>query len=77
MGTRATAAPGPAPAQSAAGLLGESRVNGSLPFQTRFEQHQERPGCLKSQGGAGRRIRTSGKSTETVYAGWGELSVGL
>ena len=38
--------PGPA-----TGLLGERRVNGSLPCQTRLEQHRERPGCLKSQGG--------------------------
>ena len=39
VGTRATAAPGPALAGSATGLLGESRVNSSLPCQTRFEQH--------------------------------------
>ena len=37
--TRATAAPGPAPSGSATGLLGESRVNSSLPCQTRLEQH--------------------------------------
>ena len=49
--TRATAAPGPAPSGSATGLLGESRVNSSLPCQTRFEHHQERSGCLKLQGG--------------------------
>ena len=29
----------PAPSRHAAGLLGESWVNGSLPCQTRFEQH--------------------------------------
>ena len=28
-----------------------ARVNGPLPCQTRPEQHCERPGCLKSQGG--------------------------
>ena len=38
-GTRATAAPRPTPAGSATGLLGESQVNGSLPDQTRLEQH--------------------------------------
>ena len=31
--------PRPAPARTAAGLLGENSVNGSLPCQTRFEQH--------------------------------------
>ena len=50
-GTRPTAALGPAPAGPVAGLLGESLVNGPLPCQPRFEQHGERPGCLKSQGG--------------------------
>ena len=50
-GTRVTVAPGLAPARAATGLLGESQVNGYLPCQTRLEQHQERPGCLKSQGG--------------------------
>ena len=30
---------------------GGEPVNGSLPCQTRFEQHQETPGCLKLQGG--------------------------
>ena len=39
VGTRVTAAPGPAPARPAAGPLGESRVNGTLPCQTRLEQH--------------------------------------
>ena len=43
--------PRPAPAWPAAGLLGESRVNGPLPCQTRPKQHCERPGCLKLQGG--------------------------
>ena len=51
LGVGAAAAPGRAPAVRTAGLLGESRVNGSLPYQTRPEQHHERPGCLKSQGG--------------------------
>ena len=51
VGTRVAAAPGPVPARSAAGFLEESQVNGSLPCQTRFEQCQEGPGCLKSQEG--------------------------
>ena len=41
----------PATVGPAAGLLGQSWVNGPLPCQTRLEQHRERPGCLKSQGG--------------------------
>ena len=49
-GDQGDCSPRPAPAGPAAGLLGESRVNGSLPCQTRLEQHLERPGCLKSQG---------------------------
>ena len=48
VGTRAIAALGPVPAGSAAGFLGESQVNGSLPCQTRFEQHRNGPGCLQS-----------------------------
>ena len=47
-GTGDAAAPGLEPEGLATGFLGESQVNGSLPFQTRFEQHQEGPGCLKS-----------------------------
>ena len=47
MGTRAAAAPGLVPAGSAARFLGETQVNGSLPCQTRFEQHQDGLGCLK------------------------------
>ena len=43
--------PRPLPAGPASRLLGESRVNGSLPCQTGLEQHGERLGCLKSQGG--------------------------
>ena len=50
VGTRAIAALGPVPAGSAAGFLGESQVNGSLPCQTRFEQHQDGPECLKLLG---------------------------
>ena len=50
-GTRVAAAPGLPCAGPATGLLGESQVNGPLPCQTRPEQHCERPGCLKSQGG--------------------------
>ena len=71
-GTRATAAPSP-------WLLGllqdfwESWVNNSLPCQTSLEQHRERPGCLKLQGGEYGR---SGKHTETVGTNWGELRVG-
>ena len=50
-GTRVAAAPGPA--SSAAGLLGESQVNSSLPRQTGFEQHQinlDASGCLGESG---------------------------
>ena len=50
--------PRPTCAEPAAGLLGESRVNGLLPCQTKPEQHCERPGCLKS----GRGIRTKWKT---------------
>ena len=50
-GDQGDCSPRPAPAGPAAGLLGESQVNGSLPCQARLEQHRERHGCLKSQGG--------------------------
>ena len=50
-GMRVAVAPGPAPAGSAARFLGESQVIGSLPRQTRFEQYQDSPGCLKLLGG--------------------------
>ena len=50
-GTREAVGQGPARAGSFAGLLGKSQVNGSLPCQTRCEQHQEGPKHLKSQGG--------------------------
>ena len=50
-GDQGDCSPRPAPTRPVAGLLGESLVNGSLPCQTRLEQHQDRPGCLKSQGG--------------------------
>ena len=50
-GDQGDCSPRPAPAGPAAGLLGESQVNGSLPCQTSPKQHRERPGCLKSQGG--------------------------
>ena len=75
-GNKTTAAPGPHPLGllPATGLLGESRVKGSLPCQTRLEQHPERPGCLKSQGGEQGR---SSKPTEIVGASWGELRAGL
>ena len=43
--------PRPTPTGPVARLLGKSLVNGSVPCQTRLEQHQERPGCLKLQGG--------------------------
>ena len=43
--------PRPAPAGPATGLLGQSRANGTLPCQTRLEQHCERPFCLKPQRG--------------------------
>ena len=43
--------PRPSPTRPTAGLLGERQVKGSLPCQTGLEQHLERPGCLKSQGG--------------------------
>ena len=36
LGTRVAAAPGPAPTWSVTGFLGESRVNGSLPCQSRL-----------------------------------------
>ena len=68
LGTRATVAPGPALAGPAAGLLGESQVNSSLPCQTRFEQPQEETWLLEV---AGRGIRT-----EIVDSGCGELRVG-
>ena len=47
-GTRVPAVPSLAPPGFAAGFLVESQVNSSLPCQTSFEQHRERPGCLKS-----------------------------
>ena len=40
VGTRATTAPGLELTGSAARLLEESQVKGSLPCQARFEQHQ-------------------------------------
>ena len=52
VGTRAAAAPGPAPARPATGVLEDSQVNGSLPCQTgKIEQHQDEPGYLKLLGG--------------------------
>ena len=48
--TRAIASQGLAPTGPATELLQESQVNSSLPYQTRFEHHQERPGYLKLQG---------------------------
>ena len=50
-GTRVAAAPGLPCAGPATGLLGESLANGSLPCEKPLEQHLEKPGCLKSQGG--------------------------
>ena len=50
VGTRVAAAPGLVPSGAAAGFLGESQGNHSLPCQTRFEQHREGPGSLKLQG---------------------------
>ena len=78
-GTRADEAPSRA-AGSVAGFLGESRVNGSLHCQARLEQHRQRPGCLKSQGGnKDKVVNTQGlcAPTETVDAGWGELGLSL
>ena len=66
--TKVAAAPGLAPAGSATGFLGESWVNGSLPCQTRFEQHRE-TWLLE--------VTERGIRMETVDAGWGELRVGL
>ena len=43
--------PRPVPAGPAEGLLEESLVKDSFPCQRRLGQNQERPGCLKSQGG--------------------------
>ena len=62
-GTRVAAVPGLTPTGSAAGFLGESWAKGSHPCQTRFGQHWERPGCLKSQA---RNKDKSGKHTGTV-----------
>ena len=67
-GTKAAASPGPSPTGSATGFLGESRVNGSLPCQTRFEQPQEETWLLEV---AGRGIRM-----ETMDASLEELRVG-
>ena len=50
-GDQGDCSPRPARAGPTAGLLGESRVNSSHPFQTRLEQHGDRPGCFKSKGG--------------------------
>ena len=72
-GEQGECSPRPVPPGPATGLLGESGAKGSLPCQTRFEQHQETPGCLKLQGGEEGR---SGKPTETVGVSWGELTVG-
>ena len=75
-GTKVAAAPGPAPAGSAAGLFGESQVNSSLPCQTRFEQHLKRPGCLKLQGdNKDEMVNTQGlcAPTETLDTVWEEL----
>ena len=72
-GEQGNCSPRPEPSVPATGLLGESQVNGSLPCQTRLEQHRQRPGCLKLQGGEEGR---SGKPTETVGVSWGELTVG-
>ena len=68
MGTKVTAAPGPLPP----GLpqdSQESRVTAPSPAK-QAEQHGERPGCLDGEKGR------SGKPTETVGTGWGELRVG-
>ena len=74
--TKVAAAPGPVPAGSATGFLGESWVNGSLPCQTRFEQHLKRPGCLKLQGdNKDEMVNTQGlcAPTETLDTVWEEL----
>ena len=68
VGTTEATAPGPAPTGSASGFFGESWVNGSLPCQTRFEQHRE-TWLLE--------VTERGIRMETVDAGWGELRVGL
>ena len=74
--TGVATAPGPEPTGSAAGFWGENQVNGSLPCQTgRSEQHQEKPGCLKSQWGNKDKVpNTQGQCipAETVH-GWEEL----
>ena len=55
-GTRATAAPDPRlPARPAAGLLGESLVNGTLPCLTGLELHQET--CFFEVTGRGTRTK--------------------
>ena len=76
MGTIVAAVPGPASAGSATGFLGENRVNGSLHCQARLEQHRQRPGCLKSQGGnKDKVVNTQGlcAPTETLDTVWEEL----
>ena len=73
VGTRVAAAPGLVVAGLAAGFLEESQVNSSLPCQTRFEQHWERPGCLRSQvGNKEKGAHTQGRCvpTETTDTGW-------
>ena len=70
-GTRVAAAPGLAPAGSAAGFLEDSQVNGALPCQAgRFELHQDGPGGNKDKV-----ANTWGRCVpnETVDAGWEEL----
>ena len=51
VGTREATAPGSEFTGSALEFLRESQVNGSLHCQTRFEENQKGPGCLKSQMG--------------------------
>ena len=65
-----------APAGSTSGFLGESQAKSSLPCQVRFEQHQEGPGCLKSQWGNKDKVANTqgqGAPTETMDATWEEL----
>ena len=75
-GTRVAAAPDLEPAGSAAGFMGESQINGSLPCQKRFKQHQDEPGSLMSQGGNKEEVaNTQGlcAPTETMDTSWGRF----
>ena len=76
VGTRAAAAPGPAPAWSATEFLDESQVNSSLPCQTgMFEQHQVTWMRDVAEGNKDEVANTQGQCAPpgTVDTGWEEL----